>query len=339
MAIVDVRHVRHLAHRTNELAVPLLGLHVAVALEAPPHAEGLFHPHLFHLVDATVTGHAADAGGHVDAVVEVHVIRQLVNSDPLHRSARLPAHPDRLEELRVGLHHLGAVHAGLGRGDHRQRRALDVHVAVPAVQTQLAHVQPVGVGDGLLRRVADLREVRREVVPDQERHRDESQAGGCAHDQRQLVQGAREDLHWGQGRAVREPAAESATLLTGNAGVGLGVSGLLRRSKSEQVLGNARAYTKSGPSETTDVLRKICAGLCHASHEETGSGGFERSKVAAAVATRCAVKVRRRRGGLRRPLYRLVLPALLNFPVAGRPVSRATSFSRPTLSSGRLEVG
>ena len=62
------------------VAIALLFLHVAVAVEAPAHAEGLLHPHLLHLVDATVALDAADARRDVDAVVEVHVVGELVDA-------------------------------------------------------------------------------------------------------------------------------------------------------------------------------------------------------------------------------------------------------------------
>ena len=115
------------------------------------------------------------------------------------------------------------MHVSVG-GTIASGRALDVHVAVPAVEAQLPRVQPVRVRHRLLGRVPDLREPGRKVVPDEERHRDEPQGGGRAHDQRQLVQGAREDLHGFGG--LGRPVAVSANLR--NAG-GLGITQALEQ--------------------------------------------------------------------------------------------------------------
>ena len=80
-------HVRNLCNGSNVLAVALLLAHVAVALEAPPHAEGLHQAHLVHLVDATVALGTADPTGHVHAMVEIDVVGQLVDAD---RTGRNP---------------------------------------------------------------------------------------------------------------------------------------------------------------------------------------------------------------------------------------------------------
>ena len=86
------------------------------------------------------------------------------------------------------------MHVSVG-GTIASGRALDVRVAVAAVDAELPGVEAVRVGNRLPRRVPDLREPGREVVPDEERHADEAERGGRAHDLRQLVEGAREDLH------------------------------------------------------------------------------------------------------------------------------------------------
>jgi hypothetical protein len=61
MALVSPLHVRHFRDRANVGAVALLFAHVAVAVDAPPHAEGLLHAHALHLVDAAVALDAAHA--------------------------------------------------------------------------------------------------------------------------------------------------------------------------------------------------------------------------------------------------------------------------------------
>ena len=54
----------------------------AVALETPAHALGLVMPDDLHAVDVAVAGDAADAAIHVGGVVEINVVRRLVDADP-----------------------------------------------------------------------------------------------------------------------------------------------------------------------------------------------------------------------------------------------------------------
>ena len=70
-------------------------------------------------------------------------------------------------------HHLMAVHAHL-RGRHRSDRGdLDLSMAVAAIELELSRVQLVTERDRLHRLIADVGELRGEVVPDQNRHHDE----------------------------------------------------------------------------------------------------------------------------------------------------------------------
>src|ERR1039457_811332 len=56
---------------------------IAMAVEAESHAEGFVVAHFVHLVNAPVTFHATESARDVDGVVEINVVRRLVN---LHRS-------------------------------------------------------------------------------------------------------------------------------------------------------------------------------------------------------------------------------------------------------------
>ena len=53
-----------------------------MAGEAPFHKEGLGFPNEGHLVHLPVTGRAADTFIHVDGMVEVNVIRQVMDAIP-----------------------------------------------------------------------------------------------------------------------------------------------------------------------------------------------------------------------------------------------------------------
>ena len=151
---------------------------VAVAVEAPDHRERLLLVNDLHRVDAAVAGLAADRGAvlahadaHVHGVIEVGEVGDLVNALPRHRRVVGPALAQRLERFGVFADLPVAVHAGLGRRYARVRAALDVGVAVAAVEAEAgdlgavgerglladgAGVQLVAVGDRLLRPVADV---------------------------------------------------------------------------------------------------------------------------------------------------------------------------------------
>ena len=58
-----------------------------MTLQTPLHLQCFGLKQDRHLVDATVTGRTSDAFFHVNTVIEVSEIRQVVNSDPLNRLA------------------------------------------------------------------------------------------------------------------------------------------------------------------------------------------------------------------------------------------------------------
>ena len=61
-----------------------------------------------------------------------------------------------------------AVHARLGRRHIREGGVFHLRMAVLAVDPQLAGVQPMAVGDGLFRSIANVGVLRAEVVPHEE---------------------------------------------------------------------------------------------------------------------------------------------------------------------------
>ena len=153
-----------------------VGTGVAVAVEAPAHAERRHLRDRFHLVDAAVAGDAADSCRHVRAVGEIGVVGKLVDANPAHRPAALGAVPNRCEQLAVPLHGLMAVHAGLRGRNVGDGRNLDRGVTVSAIETKLADVELVAVRDGLNGTVAHVRVPRGKVVPDA-RDREQSDRG------------------------------------------------------------------------------------------------------------------------------------------------------------------
>ena len=78
----------------------LYGTGVAVAVEAPAHAERRHLGDRFHLVDAAVAGDAADACRHVRAVGEIGVVGKLVDANPAHRPAARRRCPESVRAAR-----------------------------------------------------------------------------------------------------------------------------------------------------------------------------------------------------------------------------------------------
>ena len=111
-----------------------------MAVQAPLHLERIFLIHQWHLVDSAVATGASDALVHVNLVIEVDVVRQVVDADPVDGCSGRPALTNRLEELSVRPDLRMAVDAGLGGGDTGVARLLHGRVTVLALQAQTLDV-------------------------------------------------------------------------------------------------------------------------------------------------------------------------------------------------------
>ena len=92
-----------------------------MAIETPFHVERLRFLRQRHLIDAPVTGRAADAFCDVNTVIEIDVARQIVNAIPFQRGARRKTLPDRRQYRRVVEDLRMACHAGLSGRQSRER--------------------------------------------------------------------------------------------------------------------------------------------------------------------------------------------------------------------------
>ena len=142
-AEVGLRRRRHVAHRRDLIAGPDVLSGIAVTIQAPLHLERFLLDHQRHLVDAAVAGFTADALGDVDAVIEIHEVRQIVDAHPVERLVVAEAGPHRLE-VRAGVPDLRvAVDAGLGRRNARRRRHFHRRVAIAALDADAADMMLV----------------------------------------------------------------------------------------------------------------------------------------------------------------------------------------------------
>lgn len=123
------RHIKDLVARADVI------LRVPMAVEAPFHVKGLRFPRERHLIDAAVAGRAADPFGHVNAVIEVGVVRQIVHAIPLKRCVCSETGTDRLEHWRVRPDLRVTCHAGLCWRNASKRRGFNRRVTIAAINS------------------------------------------------------------------------------------------------------------------------------------------------------------------------------------------------------------
>ena len=137
-------HVINLFDRPHE------SLRCAVTLQTPLHLKRARLVENRHLVDAPVTRRAADTFFHVNAVIEVGVIRQVVYAYPLDRLARAETRAHRFQIRTVGPDLFVAVHARRGRRHSGGRRCFDRRVTVAAIDAVVTDVMFMTELNGLL---------------------------------------------------------------------------------------------------------------------------------------------------------------------------------------------
>ena len=123
-----------------------------MAIEAPLHLQRVGLEHQRHLIHLPVTRRAADALVHVNAVIEIDVIRQAMHFNPLNRGIRAVALAHRGKITHIVEQHRMAIHAGFRRRDARGRGSFHARVAIPAVDPVITRVMLVTELDGLIAR-------------------------------------------------------------------------------------------------------------------------------------------------------------------------------------------
>jgi hypothetical protein len=125
----------------------LLG--VAMTVKAPAHLQGLTLPSYRHLADWAVTGRTANALGNMNAVIEIDVIWQVVDSGPLDGSVVLEAVPDGCQDSRVRPYLRVARHASLRRWNPSEGCIFNRCVAVTTIEPETFDMMLVTKGHGL----------------------------------------------------------------------------------------------------------------------------------------------------------------------------------------------
>lgn len=111
-----------------------------MTFQTPFHLERRSLRHYRHPIDATMTGRAADAFVHMNRVIEIGKVRQVMHPNPLQGLAALETGPHRLQVRTVGPNLFVAIHADSGRRHSGRRCCLNRGVAIAAIDTVIAHV-------------------------------------------------------------------------------------------------------------------------------------------------------------------------------------------------------
>src|SRR5690606_11958616 len=122
------------SHRKDFVARPEIAFRLAMAIETPGHVQRFGLGHHRHLVNPTVTGFAADTLAHMDGVIEVDMICEIVDANPGQRLRFAGADPHRFQYLGFGGDLAMTAHAGFGGGHTGVIALFDSAMAVAAVQ-------------------------------------------------------------------------------------------------------------------------------------------------------------------------------------------------------------
>lgn len=132
-----------------------------MAVETPLHEQRVFSPGHRHLINRSVARRALNALVHVNAVIEVDEIRQIVDAGPLERTILAITDAHRLERWTIRPHLTVAVHADLRRRNAGEGACFDGGVTVAAINADARHVMFMAERNGLLAHNASLGKVGR----------------------------------------------------------------------------------------------------------------------------------------------------------------------------------
>ena len=149
----------------NLIIRPQIILGVPMAIQAPRHAVGLGDVNYRHVIDVSVATETADAPVHVRRVVVINVIDRAIEPHPFDGLTALRALLYWLQFGIVFRHLRVAVHARRSVGHVRLRGHFHEAVTIPAIHSQLGHVNIVRKRHRLDWLVSDFCVLRRGVIP------------------------------------------------------------------------------------------------------------------------------------------------------------------------------
>jgi len=152
-------HFRDITHR------PQMIIRIAMAVQTPTHAKSLLLLNDFHLRNITVARFTSDTGVNMNAVIKIGVIGNLMHFDPFHRRIVRKTFPDQRKFFALRANQSMTVHARCCRRNHRHGRFFDAHMTVATVDSQIARVQFVTVGNRLFGAVPYVCKFGRCVIP------------------------------------------------------------------------------------------------------------------------------------------------------------------------------
>ncbi len=153
LAVVNFRFAAiHLTpfHIENFVFVAHEFLRLAMASQAPLHLQRRRLENNRHLIDATMTGRAADSLIHMNAVIEIDVIGKIVNPRPLKRFAGAETCTHWLQIGTIGPNLFMAIHANGGRGNSRGRLSFDGSMTITTIDAVVSHMMFMAELNGLL---------------------------------------------------------------------------------------------------------------------------------------------------------------------------------------------
>src|SRR5690625_13122 len=117
-----------------------------------------------------MAGFTTDTHIYVSRVIEIGIVREHMNTDPLDGFSCLPALPDEFQIFIICFNLIVAVHTGLSGGDIGMSGGENLSVAILAIHFELARVGVVAGLDRFPRRVTHIQTFRGTQIPETESH-------------------------------------------------------------------------------------------------------------------------------------------------------------------------
>jgi len=130
-----------------------------------------------HLIDSPVTGLAPHSIVDMDLVAEMGIVGKMMDLDPLNRLTGRPTLPHGEQFGGIGPDLAVTVHAGLRWRNVRMIGRGHVGVTVLTIDIELSGVKPMAVLNRLFGSVSDVGVSRREIIPDEQDHKNRTGHG------------------------------------------------------------------------------------------------------------------------------------------------------------------